>query len=230
MRRRLLLSLLLSVVAFLLGSIPAHAVESKAIIALPSFDLESDYEAADVTIVYEENLAENSFEARVLDRESGETLEVVREIPELPLNMVNAMRRSTTGTRAQRTYDTTLQKDVVLASGEGKSIIATVSARVRVTSDHSWAQIDYVYECHHSGGGSGSYTLNTFGTYYNTQQGFPVVALKVDFNGVIEVKSSNTAGFSFKLLTNLGFSISGSSTSTWYARKSYNASTTFRVM
>ena len=224
MRRRLLLSLLLSVLAFLLGSIPAHAVESKAIIALPSFDLESDYEAADVTIVYEENLAENSFEARVLDRESGETLEVVREIPELPLNMVNAMRRSTTGTRAQRTYDTTLQKDVVLASGEGKSIIATVSARVRVTSDHSWAQIDYVYECHHSGGGSGSYTLNTFGTYYNTQQGFPVVALKVDFNGVIEVKSSNTAGFSFK------FSISGSSTSTWYARKSYNASTTFRVM
>lgn len=133
MRRRLLLSLLLSVLAFLLGSIPAHAVESKAIIALPSFDLESDYEAADVTIVYEENLAENSFEARVLDRESGETLEVVREIPELPLNMVNAMRRSTTGTRAQRTYDTTLQKDVVLASGEGKSIIASVSARVRVT-------------------------------------------------------------------------------------------------
>lgn len=51
MRRRLLFSLLLSVLAFLLGSIPAHAVESKAIIALTSFDLESDYEAADETIV-----------------------------------------------------------------------------------------------------------------------------------------------------------------------------------
>lgn len=229
MRRKLRLSIFVALLSLLLGAIPANATESKAVISLPSFDLESDYSANAVTVIYEENFAENSFEARVLDRESGEALEVVREIPDLPLEVAKSMRKNPLLTRAQRTYDTTLQKDVVLVSSKEGSVVATVWTRVQVTSDHSWAQIEKVYSCGHGAGGSGGYTLNTYGTYNGTSK-FPTVSLKIDFNGVIEVSSTNSAGFSLDVLKNLGFSVNSSSSSNWYARKSYNSTTTFKVM
>ena len=98
-----------------------------------------------------------------------------------------------------------------------------------VTADFSWAQINQVNKCGHQSGNSGAYHLQAANTTVRTTQ-FPCNTVSMQINGIIEVSSTNTVGFSFSGLQALGFGMSGSSSSQWTARKSYNRQTSFSLM
>lgn len=230
MRKLTRTAILVLMAALVVGATPAFAEESeKAVVKLPSFSLESDYDVDEVSISYSEDDSENVVEAIILDKASGDVLETIRECPDISLSQIELLKNQTGPLRAQSTYTTTLQKDVTITKVNGNSVVATVAARVQITAGTSWAQIDKVISCSHAAGGSGGYTLNTLGTYNGTSK-FPTIALKIDFNGVVEIKSTNAVGFTYDALEAVGFSFTGKKESTWYARKSYNMSTTFRVM
>lgn len=190
---------------------------------------ETTYPDGEVDVSYVEDASNNSYTALVRDRKTGEILESYTEKPDIPIDVLHSIRSEDSTDRAIHNYNTTLAHNVTLEKADGKSIQAYTWAEVNVTADFSWAQIERVNKCGHQSGSSGSYSLNAANTTVRTTS-FPCNTILLEIHGTIEVRSSNGVGFTFKGLTDAGFSISGSSTTYWTARKNYGRQTSFSIM
>lgn len=212
------------------GVTPASAAECEgAKVVLLTAQAESAYRAEDVDIEYVEDDFANTYTAIVIDQETGKVLESYSETPDIPIDELRAIRSGESSTKAVHNYNTKLSRNVTLERPGGKSIDAYTWVEVNVTADFSWAQIERVNAKGHQAGNSGAYRLNSASTIVRTTS-FPCNTVSVQIHGMIEVTSSNGIGISFGSLSGLGFSMSGSSTSTWTARKAYDAMTSFSIM
>lgn len=99
------------------------------------------------------------------------------------------------------------------------SVQTIVWAEVNVTASTSWGQIERVNSAGQYAA-SGSYYLESPHTYSSTTR-FPTNTIVIGYQGTVTVAKGNTAGFSYSGLLSAGFGMSGSSSSTWYARKYY---------
>jgi len=97
-----------------------------------------------------------------------------------------------------------------------------VCAYVKIYSYLSFRSIEEVLDVWQRPGNSGGYTLEDKKEFCNTN--LPATAITINASGVVTVSSSTSVGgeFSYSALDSFGFSMSGSSTSSWYARKGYN--------
>ncbi|WP_279195153.1 hypothetical protein [Holdemania massiliensis] len=168
----------------------------------------------------------NKYIAEIVDKYSGEIVASYSETPDIPIENI----RNKNVKSAISTYDTTLDGEINLVFGLNL-FKAYVSARVTITAGQSWRQIDKAWDEKHTAGSSGGYYLTGNSTYIGTSS-FPTTSLKIDINGVIESNQSNTVGtgVNFNLCQTLGFNMSGSASSNWYARKTYNTSIYINVM
>lgn len=208
---------------------PAFASEAgHAEVRLLTVQAESSYRDSDVDIQYREDREANTLTADVVDKKTGKVLESFSERPDVSIDAIRAVK-SGRASRATQTYNTTLAHNVTLEKTVNGPIQAYVWVEVNVTADFSWAQINHVNKCGHQSGNSGAYYLQAANTAVRTTQ-FPCNTISLQINGVIEVSSTNTIGFSFTGLQALGFGMTGSSTTQWTARKSYNRQTTFSLM
>lgn len=215
--------------ALSMAATPVYATEAEyAKVQLLTVQAESSYRDSDVDIQYREDRETNTVTADVVDKETGKVLESFCERPDVSIDSVRAVKRDKTS-RATQTYNTTLAHNVTLEKPNGRAIQAYVWVEVNVTADFSWAQINRVNKCGHQSGNSGAYHLQAANTTVRTTQ-FPCNTVSMQINGIIEVSSTNTVGFSFSGLQTLGFGMSGSSSSQWTARKSYNRQTSFSLM
>lgn len=197
-----------------------------------NYYVDTDYNTDDYYVVYRDDYENNKYLAEIFERKTNEKVQVYSEKPEIPLKTAKKIANGTSLTRAKSTYDSTWDTMYTIQTINKQKISAYVWTRVNITADFSWRQVNKVLSSGHSAGGSGYYSLIPAGTFCNTKT-FPCgTNLAFQINGVIEISKtqSTSVGFSFKLLESLGFDMSGSSSSTWYARKSYNDQVTFKVM
>lgn len=225
---KLMLSAILSF-TFIASPIKAN---DNIVLELLSFKIETNYKIDDVEVVYEEDIENNKYSVSVIEKETGLVLESYSEKPSIPLSQVKAINDGTILTRASSTYTTTLDTTQVITRYENYVIEAYAWAEVEVTADFSWRQVNKVNKCGHQAGGSGPYTLSPANTYVaNTT--FPVTnTLRLGINGIVE--SSKTTGgsfgWSFNIFKEMGFTMTGSSSTNWYARKPYNTVASIIVM
>lgn len=201
-------------------------------VKLINYCVDTDYSTDDYYVVYRDDHENNKYLAEIFERETNEMVQVYSEKPEIPLETAKKIADGTILTRAKSTYDSTWDTTYKLQTINKQTISAYVWTRVNITADFSWRQVNKVLDSGHMAGGSGFYTLKPASTHCNTTK-FPCgTDLAFQINGMIEISKtqSESVGFSFKLLDSLGFDMSGSSSSTWYARKSYNNQVTFKVM
>jgi|GEM_PF-3413287 hypothetical protein len=197
-----------------------------------NYCVDTDYNTDDYYVVYRDDYENNKYLAEIFERKTNEKVQVYSEKPEIPLKTAKKIADGTSLTKAKSTYDSTWDTTYTIQTINKQKISAYVWTRVNITADFSWRQVNKVLSSGHSAGGSGYYSLIPAGTFCNTKT-FPCgTNLAFQINGIIEISKtqSTSAGFSFKLLESLGFDMSGSSSSTWYARKSYNNQVTFKVM
>lgn len=171
------------------------------------------YNASDIEVKF---VKDSTFvKAIILDKETKKELDTYTEFIEPPKNAKFGFNMSTRndGDIIYRTL--TRKKDVTPASVEA-------CARVEIYSSGSFRQINKVEEVWQRPGNSGSYTLEDKKTFCNTS--LPSSRITVNVSGNVVVKSTTTIGgeFSFEFLESCGFSMSGSSSGDWYARKGYN--------
>lgn len=225
---------MLIVIAMLFAILPASIFgeEENIEVQMLNYSAETEYSISEYYVTYRDDYEENKYIAEIFNKETDELVQTFSEKPDIPLETAKQMSYGNVQTRATSTYDSTWDTTKTLKTINGYKIDAYVWARVNITADFSWRQVNEVKSMGHSAGGSGYFTLITGGTLCNTTN-FPCgTNLSLQINGVIEISKSQSAsaGFSFKLLEGLGFSMSGSSSSTWYARTPYNTSVTFKVM
>lgn len=117
-------------------------------------------------------------------------------------------------------YNTELSRNVTLAKPNGISVQSRVWMEVNVTAGQSWGQIERVNACGQRPG-SGNYQLEATHTYSSTTK-FPTNTVVIGYSGNVLVTNTNTLGISYSGVLSSGFSVSGSASSTWYARKNYS--------
>lgn len=159
------------------------------------------------------------------DSETAETVKQSVEPIEAPVQWHVDMGDQILG---QSSYETMFGRDLIIEYVAGKPITVNVWAAVRITAGASWAQIDKVLYCGQDSDVYEGYTLMPMGSY-NGSSKFPTIAAKIDVNGIITIESGNTLELSYSDLEDAGFNMLGNEDS-WIAQKSYNTTTTFRVM
>lgn len=206
--------------------------EEKIEVKMLNYSVETDYSSSQYYVIYRDDYENNKYIAEIFEKETNEMVQVFSEKPDIPLATAKQISSGAILTRAISTYDSTWDTTKTLITINGYKIDAYVWVRVNITADFSWRQVNKVLAMGHSSEGSGYYSLLPGGTFCNTTN-FPCTSnLSLQVNGVIEISKtqSSSVGFTFQILESLGFQMSGSSSSTWYARSSYNTSMTFRVM
>ena len=223
--------MLSAILLFTFIASPVKANEN-VVLDLLTFKIETNYKIDDVEVVYDEDIESNKYSVSVIEKETGLVLESYSEKPSIPLAQVKALNDGTILTKASSTYTTTLDTTQVITRHENYVIEVYAWAQVEVTADFSWRQVNKVISCGHMAGGSGPYTISAANTYVaNTT--FPVTnTLRLGINGVVE--SSKTTGgsfgWSFNIFKEMGFTMTGSTSTNWYARKSYNTIVSIIVM
>lgn len=198
-------------------------------VELISGNIQTSYKSSDYSVVYKTE--GNKYIAYILDKNGNqvsifsETIEGMN-IQEVILlknaNLFNAV--------ASNSYETTMDGLFNLIPGRTE-FQAYVWARMKISSGSYWRQCDQLLGYGHSAGNSGAFTLEGSQSFDGTAS-YPTGKVSIDINGVIQTSSSSSGslGLSFEALQGLGFKMSGTSTSTWYARKTYNTSATFTLM
>lgn len=217
-------------VCLCIGISPVYATESeqKAVVTLAALEVETDYNASDVTIIREEDTDSNEVRATVIDKTSGEILEKYCEKPEVPVSMLTHKEDVPFCTLSTRdNYNTVLRKTCHIASPSGVNVSTIVWAEVNVTAGQSWGQIEYVRAAGQNAT-SGAYTLEGPYTYSRTAS-FPTNRVSIGYQGTVMVARGNTLGISYGGVQTAGFTISGSVSGMWYARKFYSGFVTLSL-
>lgn len=168
-------------------------------------------------------LLDNGSRVRVLiiDAASGCEIECLEEAISSPLKGARLLRDGSLRPAASSNYNTELSRTVTLAKPNGVSVRSRVWTEVNVTAGQSWGQIERVNACGQRSG-SGNYQLEATHTYSSTTT-FPTNTVVIGYSGNVLITNSNSLGISYSGVLNSGFTLSGSATATWYARKSYNS-------
>ena len=118
---------------------------------------------------------------------------------------------------------TYLEGDVSLGNMSGYPVSAHVIANVQITAGSYYYQFNYLDYCNHWEGSGGYYTLVNRHTSDRTSA-YPASSISIQIIGMIQVAKdeAQSVGISYTFLQQLGFEMSGTSTSYWYARKNYN--------
>ena len=153
-------------------------------------------------------------------------------------NVINVDKVSKTGSindpnRVSFSTEDNEETDIKL----GNLIITTehyvlAYADVNISTGTGWAQINKApSKIWQSPDSSGNWTLkNTYQSVRNVK--FPATSMGINITGLVEVsKSTSTSmGLSFTAMKSLGFNMSGTSSSSWYARKNYNSVVWIKTM
>ena len=197
---------------------------------LVSVSIPTTYKKSEYKVFYTTNA--NKYTARIVEIKSGKEVAKYNETIEgKNVREVQLLRNADLlNTLASNSYDSTFDGTFNLV-GSSNEFKAYVWARMNISSGSYWRQCNKLLSYGHSAGGNGSYTLEDNHSFDGTSS-YPATKVKIDINGVIQVASSSSAGLglSYTALQKLGFTMSGSSTSVWYARKTYNTSATFTLM
>ena len=220
-------------ILMVLTLVPTSVLAEETIkIEMLNYTTETEYNSADFYVVYRDDFDSNRYVAEIFNKETDELVQTFSERPDIPLEIAKQISFGEIHTKAISNYDSTWDTTKSLRNIDGYRIDAYVWVRVNITADFSWRQVEKVISMGHSAGGSGYYSLDPGGTFCNTKT-FPCSdTLSLQINGMIEISESqsSSAGFSFALLEGLGFQMSGSTSTTWYARSSYNTNVNFTVM
>ncbi len=203
------------------NSVYVHAEESLIIpqsngttdIRLDMLKVTVPYDSRDIEVEYVKDSA--YVKAIILDKETKEELERYTEFIE-PAQM---SIRSTKNT----VWRTIMNKKSI------KPASVEACARVEIYSSGSFRQINEVKDVWQRPGNSGSYTLEDKRTFCETS--LPSTKIRINASGNVVVKSSTSVGadFSFEFLKSCNFSMSGSVSDDWHARKGYDTNITLDV-
>lgn len=162
-----------------------------------------------------------SVNVKVYDKSNGDLLEQHTEVFDPIMEKEQISPRSNDVSYVRRT--------LMSSFNEGPATI-DVGARVTVAVwGTSMRQIDSVEDMFQFPG-TGSYTLLNERTYLNTTK-LPATGISLNAIGSIQISKSNaiSAGLDFEFFESIKWNISGSVTSEWYARKTYNRNVSLRV-
>lgn len=197
---------------------------------LISASVPTTYKSSEYNVLYNAN--GNKYTARIIENKTGKEVAKYNETIEgKNLKEVQLLKSANLlNTLASNSYNTTLDGMFNILGGND-TFKAYVWARMNVSVGSYWRQCNELLACGHSAGGNGLYTLEDPHSFDGTSS-YPATKVRIDINGVIQVASSSSVslGLSYTALQKIGFSMSGSSTKVWYARKSYNTSATFTLM
>lgn len=205
---------------------PAFAINLAPSVKLASVSIPLEYAPADIEIVRVVDYERNEVRASVFDKSSGSIIESYSETPDIPLRTLESIQSSSDG--EQSNYNMVMQKTRTIASPNGKNVSTIVWAEVNITAGQSWGQIERVNATGQNAQ-SGSYSLESPHTYSQTTR-FPTNTISIGYQGTVLVTNSNSLGISFGGAQLAGFSVSGSASSTWYARKFYSSSVSMDLM
>ncbi|WP_352404812.1 hypothetical protein, partial [Sporanaerobacter acetigenes] len=143
---------------------------------------ETEYDKNNVIVNYEKT--DYSIKATIIDKKTNKVLEIFSEKTDLPISKIQQMKSSKFSVKGTpSTYDTTLDKTQPLDNSP-LGAAAYTWARVQMTADFSWAQVNKVYSYGHSAGSSGSYHLTGNQSFLGTTT-FPTRRFNIDINGII---------------------------------------------
>lgn len=229
--KRLLAFILTAAVCLCGYATPGFAIEPETTIQLAALEITAPFDPDKVDVIRTYDAPANKVTAIVLDKISGEVLDEYSEQPEIPISVIE---NRATDVRANSeiapyydNYNTTLSRTRTIATADGMSVQTIVWAEVNVTASTSWGQIERVNSAGQYAA-SGSYYLESPHTYSSTTR-FPTNTIVIGYQGTVTVTQGNTAGFSYSGLLSAGFGMSGSSSSTWYARKYYSSTVSIRL-
>lgn len=141
------------------------------------------------------------------------------------------MSVSLLGTRATTTYNGTVSARYRVGNTSSK-IYVIAYADVNISAGTGWAQINKApTNIWQSPDSSGAWVLkNKHQSVRNVT--FPTTNMGINIQGLVEISKtvSSQMGLSFSALQGMGFSMSGSSTGTWYARNNYNSTVYIKTM
>ena len=218
-------------VSLLLLLIPSVTARETLTVELLSARVPTEYLLSEVIVEYTEDLENNKYIAEIIDKKTGEVVETYFEEPEISIVELKNLNKGYGKQRnSSTTYSTTWTTYKTLATVDGQTIDAKVVVRVNITGGTYWRQVNAVEDYRHGPGSSGAYDLINTGTYWQIEDLPFSGTLQIDIDGTIQITSQHSYGWDMELLPNFGFTLSGSETSTWYARRDYNTSAFFEVM
>lgn len=190
------------------------------VVPLLTLNVHLPYMASDVVVqrlVLEKG---SRVRALIIDADSGCEIDCLEEEISSPLNDAQVLRDGSVHPVASSNYNTVLSRTVTLAKPSGVSVRSQVWTEVNVTAGQSWGQIERVNACGQRPG-SGNYQLEATHTYSSTTR-FPTNTVVIGYAGNVLVTNTNSIGIQYSGVLNSGFSVSGSSSGSWFARKAYN--------
>lgn len=132
---------------------------------------------------------------------------------------------------ATSTYNSTVSARYRVGNSRS-SIYVIAYANVNISAGSGWAQINKKpSSIWQSPDSSGNWVLkNKNQSVRNTT--FPTTNMGLNIQGLVEISKSvsSNMGLSFKFLNDVGFDMSGSVSSNWYARKNYNSTVYIKTM
>lgn len=105
-------------------------------------------------------------------------------------------------------------------------------ANVNISAGTGWAQINKKpSSIWQSPDSSGNWVLKNKNQSVRTTT-FPTTNMGLNIQGLVEISKSvsSSMGLSFKFLNDVGFDMSGTVSSNWYARKNYNSTVYIKTM
>lgn len=161
--------------------------------------------------------------ANVYAKNSKDLLESFSEEKE-PNNVMQSRAGTTT-------YNSTVSAKYRVGNNNSKIYVISY-ANVNISAGTGWAQINKKpSKIWQSPDSSGSWTLkNKNQSIRNTK--FPTNNLGLNIQGLVEVSksTSKSMGLSFNVIKGMGFDMSGTTNSNWYARKNYNSTVYIKTM
>ena len=132
---------------------------------------------------------------------------------------------------ATSTYNSTVSARYRVGSSSS-SIYVIAYANVNISAGTGWAQINKKpSSIWQSPDSSGNWVLKNKNQSVRTTT-FPTTNMGLNIQGLVEISKSvsSSMGLSFKFLNDVGFDMSGTVSSNWYARKNYNSTVYIKTM